>query len=341
MAAWARRARFPIGLALAAGCAAAVLTAGAAGQKATAAVTTGQRAMSLNAAGSVTNSTTTSVAAGAPVNVLTAPTLIAHTAAGDVGYRVVGQGTPLLLIMGRGGSMDNWAPSFVDALAARHRVVVFDNAGVGQTAAVGSPLTIPAMADQTSALISALHLRRPAVLGWSLGGMVAQALAAAHPGQVGRLVLAATQPGTGRALPIPPAAAAALDSPNPQTVLSVLFPRNQAAAAQAYLLGILQYPGFYEAPAAVAASQDAAVAQWMAGQVPAGHQLGRLRVPTLVADGTRDRLDPAFNDVLLARGIRGARLLLFPDAGHAFLFQDTAEFAAAVDGFLRGRAGTR
>jgi pimeloyl-ACP methyl ester carboxylesterase len=288
---------------------------------------------------SATGTVTTSAPATSPVNVLTAPTLIAHTAAGDVGYRVVGQGPPLLLIMGRGGSMDNWAPSFVDALAARHRVVVFDNAGVGQTAAVGSPLTIPAMADQTSALITALRLRRPAVLGWSLGGMVAQALAAAHPGQVGRLILAATQPGTGRALPIPPAAQAALDSTNPETVLSVLFPRDQAAAAQAYLRGILEYPGFYEAPAAVSQSQDAAIAQWMAGQVPVGHQLGRLRVPTLVADGTRDRLDPAFNDVLLARGIRGARLLLFPDAGHAFLFQDAAQFTAAVEWFLRWRTG--
>jgi pimeloyl-ACP methyl ester carboxylesterase len=256
-----------------------------------------------------------------------------------VGYRVVGQGPPLLLIMGRGGSMDNWAPSFVDALAARHRVVVFDNAGVGQTAAVGSPLTIPAMADQTSALITALGLRRPAVLGWSLGGMVAQALAVRHPGQVGRLILAATQPGTGRALPIPPAAQAALDSTNPETVLSVLFPRDQAAAAQAYLQGILEYPGFYEAPAAVSQSQDAAIARWMAGQVPVGHQLGMLQVPTLVADGTRDRLDPAFNDVLLARGIRGARLLLFPDAGHAFLFQDAAQFTAAVEWFLRWRTG--
>jgi pimeloyl-ACP methyl ester carboxylesterase len=340
MTAGARRARISIGLALTAGCAAAVLTAGTAGHTERTATTT---AMRQNAAArpvdSATGTVTTNAPATSPANVLTAPTLIAHTAAGDVGYRVVGQGPPLLLIMGRGGSMDNWAPSFVDALAARHQVVVFDNAGIGQTAPVGSPLTIPAMADQTSALITALRLRRPAVLGWSLGGMVAQALAAAHPAQVGRLILAATQPGTGRALPIPPAAQAALNSGNPETVLSVLFPRDQAAAAQAYLQGILEYPGFYEAPAAVSRSQDAAIAQWMAGQVPVGHQLGRLRVPTLVADGTRDRLDPAFNDMLLARGIRGARLLLFPDAGHAFLFQDAARFTAAVEWFLRWSTG--
>jgi pimeloyl-ACP methyl ester carboxylesterase len=102
-------------------------------------------------------------------------------------------------------------PDFVDALAAHHRVVVFDNAGVGGTAGLPAPLTISAMAGQTSALITALRLGRPAVLGWSMGGMTAQALAVLHPDQVSRLVLAATQAGTGRSLPIPPAAQAAAE----------------------------------------------------------------------------------------------------------------------------------
>jgi len=240
----------------------------------------------------------------------------------------------VLLIMGLGGSMDAWPPSFVDALAARHQVVVFDNSGVGRTASAGSPLTIPAMATQTSALISALRLSRPAVLGWSLGGMVAQDLAVTHPAQVSRLILAATQPGTGTAQPIPPAAAAAAASPNPIGVLSVLFPRGQAAAARAYATGILQYPGFYQASAATKVSQGLALERWMAGQVRAGRQTGTLRLPTLVADGTADALNPVANDRLLARGIPGATLLLYPGAGHAFLFQDAATFLPAAQKFL-------
>lgn len=210
---------------------------------------------------------------------------------------------------------------------------MFDNAGIGDTAALPLPLSIPAMAGQTSALISALRLGRPAVLGWSMGGMVAQALAVLHPRQVSRLILAATQAGTGASLPIPPAAEAALA--NPATALAVLFPPDQAAAAKAYLLGILEYPGRYPVGEAVETQQNAAIQQWMAGQDPAGLRLSWIRARTLVADGTLDQLDPVPNDWLLASGIPRAYLLLYPDAGHAFLFQDAAWFVPAVERFLR------
>jgi len=286
-------------------------------------------------AGAVPASASAAMPSSGPPDIVAAPTLIASTPAGDVGYREVGTGSPVLLIMGFGGSMDDWAPSFVDALAARHTVIVFDNAGIGATTPLPSPLSIPAMAGQASALISALHLGRTAVLGWSMGGMIAQALAVLHPRQVSQLILAATQAGTGTSLPIPPAAAAALASPDPATVLSVLFPPDQAAAAKSYLTGILQYPGFYAASSSVKAQQDTAIQQWMAGQDPAGRRLSRIRASTLVADGTLDELDPTANDWLLARGIPRAHLVLYPDAGHAFLFQDAAQFVPAAERFLR------
>jgi len=282
---------------------------------------------------SVTPSSSATPATRAPVNVLAAPTRIARTAAGPVGYREVGAGSPLLLITGFGASVDDWPPSFVDTLADHHTVIVFDNAGVGQTAPSPSS-SITAMADQTSDLISALHLHHSAVLGWSMGGMIAQALAVNHPAQVSRLVLAATQAGTGKALPVPAQAAAQLASPNPATVLAVLFPPDQMGAASAYVTGILQYPSFYAATAATKASQGLAIQQWLAGQDPPGRQIGKLRVPTLVADGTMDQLDPTANDRLLAGSVPGARLILYPDAGHAFLFQDASSFIPAVERLL-------
>jgi pimeloyl-ACP methyl ester carboxylesterase len=286
-------------------------------------------------AGAVPAFASTATPSSAPPDIAAAPTLIATTTAGDVGYREVGTGSPVLLIMGFSGTMDDWAPSFVDALAAHHTVVVFDNAGVGQTASLPSPLTVPAMAGQASALICALHLGHTAVLGWSMGGMIAQALAVLHPRQVSRLILAATQAGTGASLPIPPAAAAALASGNLAALLAVLFPADQAAAAEAYVAGIVQYPDRYPVSAAVTAEQTAAIAQWMAGQDRAGRRLSRIRARTLVADGTQDALDPVPNDQLLARGIPRASLVLYPDAGHAFLFQDTAQLVPAIERFLR------
>ena len=286
------------------------------------------------AAAPVTTPTANGAAVVSSLGVVDAPVKVAHTAAGPVGYREVGAGSPLLLITGFGASIDSWQPAFVAALAADHQVVALDNAGVGQTAGLPAPVSITAMANQTSALISTLRLGRVAVLGWSMGGMIAQALAVLHPAQVSRLVLAATQPGTGHALPVPPAAAAALVSSNPAELLAVLFPPGAATAARSYVAGILRYPGYYQAPRTALAGQSLALQQWIAGMDQAGVRFGQVRLPVLVADGTLDQLDPSANDRALAASVPGARLLLYPGAGHAFLFQDMASFLPAVERFL-------
>ncbi len=271
-------------------------------------------------------------------DVLTAPIRVVHTTDGTVGYREVGSGPALLLITGASASMDDWPPSFVDALAAHHTVVVFDNAGVGRTSPVSAPASqgITAMARQTSALISALRLRRPAVLGWSMGGMIAQALAVSHPAQVSRLILAATGVGTGKAQPLPSSAArqCVCVGLSPAKLVAGLFPTNQAAAARAYLSAVGQYPDSYGISVAIFHRQVLAVHGWLAGQDAAGRLEGDLRVPTLVAGGTRDQYMVEANVRLLARTVFGAKLLLFDDAGHAFWFQDAASFVRAVDTFI-------
>jgi pimeloyl-ACP methyl ester carboxylesterase len=266
-------------------------------------------------------------------DVLTAPVQVARTTAGTVAYRELGSGPALLLITGAGASMDGWPPSMVDALAAHHEVVVFDNAGVGRTPAVAAPasLSITAMTSQTSALISALGLRRPAVLGWSMGGMIAQDLAVSHPAQVSRLILAATAVGTGTAVPLPPFAT--LPGVNSEQLTAQLFPKDQAAAARAYLNTIQQYPGFYGVSAATFHSQYLAAEGWLAGQDAAGHLAGDIRVPALVAGGTLDQFMAVANARQLAGSVPGAKLVLFPDAGHGFLFQDAAAFTRDVETF--------
>jgi pimeloyl-ACP methyl ester carboxylesterase len=267
-------------------------------------------------------------------DVLTAPIHVVRTTDGTVAYRELGSGPALLLILGAGASMDGWPPSLVDALAAHHRVVVFDNAGVGRTSAVSAPasLSITAMTSQTSALISVLRLRRPAVLGWSMGGMIAQDLAVSHPAQVSRLILAATAVGTGKAVPLPPYAT--VSGLNSEQLVAHLFPKNQAAAVRTYLNAIQQYPGLYGVSAATFHSQYLAAERWLAGQDAAGHLVGDIRVPTLVAGGTADQFIVTANDRQLASSVPGAKLLLFDDAGHAFLFQDAASFARDVETFL-------
>jgi len=267
--------------------------------------------------------------------VVSAPVRVAHTRLGAVGYRVVGTGPPLVLITGYTATMDSWDPRFVGALAGHYRVVIFDNAGVGRSQALPVPLTIDAMANQTSALIDALGLVRPDVLGWSMGGAIAQALAVLHPAQVRRLVLCATFPGTGTVVSPPPAAVKALTSGNLQEVMAELFPASQSPAQQGYLSATAAYPPHAPAPTATITAQEEAMNQWSDGTDPAGERTATISAPVLIADGTIDRLDPVANDYALARLIPGARLKLYPGAGHAFLFQDEKAFVPLMVSFLR------
>jgi pimeloyl-ACP methyl ester carboxylesterase len=264
-------------------------------------------------------------------SVVSAPVRIAHTGLGAIGYRVVGSGPPLVLIMGYGWTMEGWDPRLVHALARHNRVVMFDNAGVGRTqplpGELSATLTIDAMANQTSALIDTLGLGRPDVLGWSMGGMIAQALAVLHPAQVRRLVLCATFPGTSAAA-VPSQAASQSGSD---------FPANQVSAYNAFKAAISEYPPAPAAPTATKTAQAGADINWWDGIDAAGRKISTISVPTLIADGTEDQLDPVANDHILARLIPRARLVLYPDAGHGFLFQDGTPFASLVDSFLAGQ----
>jgi pimeloyl-ACP methyl ester carboxylesterase len=205
-------------------------------------------------------------------------------------------------------------------------VVMFDNSGVGLTQELPQPFSVDAMADQTSALIDTLGLGRPDVLGWSMGGMIAQALAVLHPAQVRRLVLCATYPGSGQTI-MPPVAdlKAASD-----------FPANQASALNAFKAAIAEYPPAPAASPGTKGIQDLAMSDWQTGSDAAGRETARITAPTLIADGTSDQLDPIANDRTLASIIPAATLVLYPDAGHAFLFQDWTRFAAQVNSFLAG-----
>lgn len=268
------------------------------------------------------------------VSVATAPVRIIRTRRGKVGYREVGSGPPLVLVMGYAGTMETWDPQFVDALAHHFTVVVFDNAGISKTSALPTPLTIDAMARQTSALVSALHLHSPDVLGWSMGGLVAEALAVLHPGQVHRLVLCATYPGTGAVRP-PQSVVDDLNAGGAKAT-SVLFPPKQKAAATVYAAATSAYPSSPAAPQAVVSAQATAVLSAWAGKDAALRRFRQITAPTLIADGTLDRLVPPANGRRLARGIAGATLRLYRGAGHAFLFQKLGAFVPAVVSFLSG-----
>ena len=268
------------------------------------------------------------------VSVASTPVRIAHTSMGDVAYRELGRGYPLVLVMGYGAPMEAWDRRFVDALAERYQVVLFDNAGIGGTQGLRAPLSIDEMADQTSALVSALGLKSPDILGWSMGGMIAQALAVLHPAQVHRLVLCATFPGRG---PVERPSQKDIDAlTNGDTKLAIadLWPADQTSAYIAYVISVTSYPPGATASPATIDSQASAIIQWWSAKDTAGRQASSITSPTLIADGAIDQIDPVVNDHALAGLIPSSRLVIYPDAGHAFLFQEGSRFVSTVESFL-------
>jgi pimeloyl-ACP methyl ester carboxylesterase len=265
-----------------------------------------------------------------------APTKVVRIGKQKVGYRAFGHGRPLVMIMGLGGTMGSWDPTFLDALAAGgHRVVLLDNEGVGRTTRLPGNLTIRRMGETTAGLIKRLKLKRPDVAGWSMGGMIAQSLAVRHPKLVRRLVLMATAPGDGKGAAPTPDALKALSSFDPAAALGLIFPPDQTAARDAYVANIIKRQPFEGvAPAAQALKQTAASGAWLTDQDPDGKRVAKLKLPTLIGGGELDPLLPVANQRHLHDMIKGSQLVTYPDASHGFLFQHQAEFVPKVLQFL-------
>lgn len=277
-------------------------------------------------------------AAAAAPSITAAPIRTVAAGQGTIGYRTLGHGRPLVMVMGLSGTMDSWPVRFVDALAAHRRVIIFDNPGIRSSTLGSAPLTIGRMGDDTASLIRALGVRRADVLGWSLGGMVAQALAIRHPRLVRRVVLAATAPGDGHGTLPGAAPLAALSGAGPQGLLGLaayLFPPGDTTFLPAYLRGFAAWPAVVPvAPAEVTSKQFTASGTWIVGADPAGRPLRRMAMPVLVGAGTQDELLPVANDRYLARALPHARLREYADSAHGFFIQHPMGFARVVRRFL-------
>jgi pimeloyl-ACP methyl ester carboxylesterase len=242
-----------------------------------------------------------------------------------------------VFVQGLAGTVDGWPPSFLDAVAARgHRVVVFDNEGVGRSTLRAGALTIRRMAQDTARLVKTLRLRRPDVVGWSMGGMIAQSYAVRYPKRLRRLVLLASAPGDGKAALPDADSLQTLASGDPTALLAELFPPDQIDARDRYISDILRRFDFNGiAPPAIVTAQLGASGTWITGGDPDGAKVGRLKARALVGGGELDQLLPIANQRHLAELIPHAKLVTYPDAAHGFYFQQDADFLPRLTAFLR------
>jgi len=275
---------------------------------------------------------------------LTAPNRVVSAANGiDYAYRQVGAGTPALVLLQHfRGNLDNWDPALVDALARDRAVVTFDNAGVGGSTGT-TPSTIAQMARDAIAFLDALELGAVDLLGFSIGSFVAQEIALIRPAAVRRAVLASSAPrGAAGMHGWAPDVIGAVGepAPNPDGYLSVFFTRS-AASRQAGMetLGRLtaRREGRDEQTTwQTRQAQYDAVCDWGIPDHGRLQRVSAIGMPVLVANGDADPMILPHFSHLLAGLIPQARVKIYPDAAHGFLFQHHAEFAGDVDAFLTG-----
>jgi pimeloyl-ACP methyl ester carboxylesterase len=261
----------------------------------------------------------------------------------DCAYRDLSDGTPpLVLLQHFRGNLDNWDPALIDALASGRRVVTFDNAGVGASSGT-TPSTITEMASDAIAFLEAMQLDQVDLLGFSIGSFIAQEIALTRPAVVRRLVLASSAPqGAAGMHGWAPEVIGAVGAPapNPDGYLSVFFtssPTSRQSGVET--LGRMtartedrDQPTTWQTRQA----QYDAVCTWGIPDHALLQRVSAIDTPVFVANGDSDPMILPHYSHLLAGLLPRARLKIYPDAAHGFLFQHHAEFAADVDGFLTG-----
>jgi pimeloyl-ACP methyl ester carboxylesterase len=265
----------------------------------------------------------------------------------DYAYRDTGGGdgaAPLVLLQHFRGNLDNWDPALIDALASTRRVVTFDNAGVGGSAGT-TPDTIEQMARDAIAFLAAMELSQTDLLGFSIGSFVAQQIALVRPAIVRRLVLASSAPqGAAGMHGWAPEVIGAVGTPNtsPEGYLDVFFTQSESSrqAGKETLQRI--YARTQDRDTATAwATREAqydAVCTWGIPDHAKLQRLSALDMPVFVANGDSDPMILPRYSFLLAGLIPDARVKIYPDSAHGFLFQHHAEFATDVDEFLTARS---
>jgi len=249
---------------------------------------------------------------------------------------------PLVMLQHFRGNLDSWDPALIDGLAQDREVIPVDNRGVaGSTGEV--PDNVTDMARDALAFIDALGLRRIDLLGFSLGGHVAQELTLLRPRLVRKLVLAGTAPQGGPGLhrwTDEVYALATPDNPTAEDALNLFFSGSRESRAKGMEFLARSYGRRVDRDAPTdLATRDAQLAALTAWGIPDPSRLSRpagITQPTFVANGDNDTMMYTENSQLLAHHLPNAQLRIYPDSNHGFLDQYPELFADHVKAFLNG-----
>jgi pimeloyl-ACP methyl ester carboxylesterase len=275
---------------------------------------------------------------------ITAPTQFLEVGNESYAYRRfgAGNGLPLLLLQHFTGTLDNWDPAVTDVLAKGREVILFENAGVGRSSGT-VPTTIAGMAKHALAFLDGLGVELCDVLGFSLGGMVAQEMVLERHSIFRRMILVGTAPRGGEDIMHLEKPSLAVHFANPDLkgyeILQKIFfaPTATSQEAGAAFIGRLMLRQSDREPQSGGDVIQAQMASFREWEQPHGDRFSELRTitqPTLVLNGVDDEMIPVSNSYWLSANLPNAVLLTYPDAGHGSLFQFHEAFTRQADAFL-------
>jgi pimeloyl-ACP methyl ester carboxylesterase len=271
----------------------------------------------------------------------TAPTKFVQVGGVRFAYRRFGRpgDLPLLLLNYFAATLDDWDPLVTNGLAREREVILFDNAGVGSSTG-DTPPTVAAMTKDCVDFCRALDLMSFDVVGFSLGGMIAQQLAQDHPDMIRRMILLGTGPRGGEGMTFTELSADELDDPV-ALLMGAFFTPSEAsqAAGRAYIERLKLRAADRDAPISkkAAGAQLEAIREW--GVIPSTDRyamLDRIRQPTLVVHGNKDVVVTPINAFILAQHLPDAQLVMYPDASHGAQSQHAGGFLEHARMFLNG-----
>ena len=260
----------------------------------------------------------------------------------EYAYRDLGAGdVPLVLLQHFRGNLDNWDPALVDALAADRRVITFDNVGVGATTG-STPSTIEAMAHDAISFLEAMDFQQIDLLGFSIGSFIAQEIALIRPDLLPRVVLASAAPqGAAGMHGWAPEVIGAVGAPetSPEGYIAVFFAStetSQQAGQQAAgrIFGGRTSDRDEPTTWQTREAQYDAVCTWGIPNHALLQRVAAIELPVFVANGDSDPMILPRYSHLLAGLLPDARVKIYPDSAHGFLFQHHEEYAADVHAFL-------
>jgi pimeloyl-ACP methyl ester carboxylesterase len=255
-------------------------------------------------------------------------------------YKILGEGNPFILIRGLSSSLDSWPPYSIDQFSKKFKTILFDNRGAGRTDVPDGKYSAKMMADDTIGLIDALNIKKTHLLGYSMGGCIAQEIAINYPNKVSKLILTSTWSGPSHGIVTPNPE----ENPFPEMLplmkegnyegmarllVSSLFPEDYKEENPHIIEKVVKNytthppsPKGFEGQRAYVETFDTY------------DRLPEIKIPTLILHGTEDKIVPVENAKMLAERIPSAELFLFENTGHGMIIQENTLWTKKIIEFL-------